>query len=607
MEDDTTAIAALERVLLTVEAELMALHSGEPVNAQALEARLVTDVTTPARAMAASVPPPPPAPPPPPPRPAPLNPMPPRSAMPPPPIRPKPRPAPIESRVTLERLFRIGGIGLVVLAAVFFVSTAISRGWIGPSAQLALATLVSLGLVGQSFRFAPSQRIWSVTIAAGGAASFFVSGVIGHLGLDLLSTEAAVAWLSGAVLGFLALARAHDSERLAILGAPAAALGVVLLAGSTDAAESVLLIVGVGWTFALAAATAAQRWFAARALGGIVGAGIVLLGAGLSVDDGVTAASVVGAAVGILAVATLAVQQLREFDPEQTLALVEARVASGLIPWISFVAAIVVGVEFTEDAAGWTVVAVGASGAIAAHLLRGKVHPTMSMLHLLAGIGTATIGFVSVLDGPALLAVLLVQAVLTGVLAVRSNAAEMTVAATVLGGVVTAWAIALTAGALAGSGFTIGELLVTAAIVLAAAVGTWMLRNSEAVRSAWICSWIATLVWVMAAWQAVPQAQMWISLSWAVLSVGLLASRSLWSGSHQAEQFRTAVRVGLTTLGLTGAKLIFVDLVTVDVLWRAGLFLAIGGVFLRLAFVLPSLLERTDETVEPEHEAARVG
>ena len=50
MEDDTTAIAALERVLLTVEAELMALHSGEPVNAQALEARLVTDVTTPARA-----------------------------------------------------------------------------------------------------------------------------------------------------------------------------------------------------------------------------------------------------------------------------------------------------------------------------------------------------------------------------------------------------------------------------------------------------------------------------------------------------------------------------------------------------------------------------
>ena len=54
MEDDTTAIAALERVVLTVEAELMALHSGEPLNAQALEARLGTDVTTPARAMAAS-------------------------------------------------------------------------------------------------------------------------------------------------------------------------------------------------------------------------------------------------------------------------------------------------------------------------------------------------------------------------------------------------------------------------------------------------------------------------------------------------------------------------------------------------------------------------
>ena len=307
MDDTTPTIAALERILLTVEAELVALHVGEPVDTAELDRRLQAELTGVGSPVAAQPPPQPtfavatPGPPPPPPPPPSVS----------PPLPPPPSPTlssrpsasvPAGSRGTLEWLFRVGGIALVVLAAVFFVSTAISRGWIGPTAQLALATAVSLGIVGQSFRFPDAQRAWRVTMAAGGAAAFFVTGVVGHLGLDLLGIGAAVAWLAAAIGGFLVLARAHDSELIAALGGPAAGLGAVLVAGSADVSDAVLLAVGVGWTAALAFAAAGQRWFIARAVGGVVGATVILFGVGLSVDDSVTALSIAGGALGVASI-----------------------------------------------------------------------------------------------------------------------------------------------------------------------------------------------------------------------------------------------------------------------------------------------------------------
>ena len=83
---------------------------------------------------------------------------------------------------------------------------------------------------------------------------------------------------------------------------------------------------------------------------------------------------------------------------------------------------------------------------------------------------------------------------------------------------------------------------------------------------------------------------MWISISWAVASVALLSTRMILTGEKGSELYGRVVNLGLATLGVTGAKLIFVDLVAVDVLWRAALFFVIGGMFLRLAFILPKLL-----------------
>ncbi len=607
-EPDPTAIAALERLLLTVEAELMAVHLGQPVDVAALEHTLEHDLTGHTRPELLEPPPAPvpsigtgPAPPSPPTMPAP---MPPPPAGPPPPQPPSPRPTSPPARSSfapLEWLFRVGGIGLVVLAAVFFVSTAISRGWIGPTAQLVLATGASLGLVAQSFRFGEGRRPWRVTMAAGGAAAFFVSGVVGYVGLDLLSLPVAVGWLAVAVGGFLALARLHDSELISVFGAPALFAGMVLLAGEVEPAGVVLVLAAGLWALALALVTHGRGWVMGRSVGAVTAAAIAAVGTLVVADDGVTSMSMAVVMFAVGAVLSLAVSQATEFDPDsgiggRTLMLLEARLAAVSIPWAGVVLAVLlVEAPFLAISSGWAFMGVGLLFGLGVTALHTTWHPTMVMLHQLAAVGTTTVGLTLLLDGPALLAGLFAQAVITGVLADRSRAPEMLVGATALGGIVASWtAMLLVAGALE-TGLDIGNGLVTAIVVVTGLAAGWRFRNHALLGDVWILPWLAVLTWFAAVWQSAPQGQMWVSMSWAFAGVALLVSRQIWTGTLRAERVRMAVKVGLATLVVTGAKLIFVDLVAVDVLWRAALFFVIGGVFLRLAFVLPTLLNESND------------
>lgn len=638
MEQNANAIAALERVMLTVEAELTALHTGEAVNRADLEARLRTDLTAndaaPVRATDSTSPPPPPPPPfpvatnmaaPPPraltlpagpnlplqqpvPQPQPMGrqlvpPQPPSPRQPvsrhPYPVSPPSHPAgppttPRNSSLTLERVFRLGGISLVVLAAVFFVSTAISRGWIGPHSQLALAAVTSLAMIAQSFRFAPGQRAWTNTMAIGGSACLFVSGVIGHFGLDILNINIAMAWLGGTILGFLALARAHNAEIIATSGAPAAMLGILLFTASGDASAPVVLGLGTVWALSVLATTHGRSWHLARSAGAGAAAAIITIGALLEPSATTT---MVGALLGIASVFALVASQLDEYirtgaSSEQTLvAQIEARLSVMVTPWTVFMAWILLdeGTSLldTTDTIGWFAVAFGVIVTGAFTAASKYVDPTMVMLHQLAGLGTAALGFVVVLDGPALIASLLVQASISAWFAHRTSAAEMTVGAVFLGAIPTLWTfITLTAG-VAGEELSFGEILVSGAVVAIFALASVLLRDRPNLAHLWLASWAGYLVWVAASLQAVPQTQMAISLTWAASAILLIATRPLWSNRSEANR---ALNVALATLLATGAKLVFVDLVAVDVLWRAALFSVIGATFLRLAFVLPSLL-----------------
>ncbi len=616
MEQNANAIAALERVMLTVEAELTALHTGEAVNRAELETSLRTDLTSSPVAMQhTTAPAPAPAPAHPPVRPVPAPPVAtrptPRAMVPPPPnVPPPPQPvAPLPypksapaarpaRAFNLEQIFRLGGISLVVLAAVFFVSTAITRGWIGPHAQLTLAAVTSLAMIGQSFRFTPVQNAWRNTMAIGGSACLFVSGVVGHFGLDILNINVAMAWLGGTVLGFLALGRAHSSEAIAVSGAPAAVLGALLFTASGDANAAVMLGLGAIWALAVLAATFEQRWFSARAAGATASAIVITMGALIDPSDTMTR---VGASIGVLSVLALVASQLREYTVTARegqlplVAQIEARLSATVTPWVVLIASILIHADLSffdaTESIGWFAIAAGVLVVAAATAAPGRIHPTLVMLHQLAGLGTAAVGLVAVLDGPALIAALLVQTLISAAFAYRTSSPEMIIGACVLGAVPSLWTLAMVSQGLVGDVLTIGEIVVTGATIATFAAVSFMLRRRPNVQNAWILGWGALLLWAAASLQGVPQTQMVISLVWAGSAIVLIATRRALWGSQTVAQARMVLNIALGTLLLTGAKLVFVDLVAVDVLWRAALFLLIGGTFLRLAFVLPSILD----------------
>ena len=502
-----------------------------------------------------------------------------------------------------EFLFRIGGISFVVLSAIFFVSTAINREWIGPTAQLILATLVSLGFIAQSFRF--DDRRWRVTFAAGGAAGLFISGIVGHLGLDILSMAMATAWLGGAIGAFLGLSRLHNSQVVALLAAPATFIGSSLLVAAGVDSPTVMAATAAIWSVALAVTCHRRGWFVARG-GGVVIAGILSLGATINATlNGIETGTVTAVLAAIASIGVLAWQQAVELWADQSgeygwLAAFEARVFAFFIPG----SALLIGnlVESSQrfetttlDAAGVAVLAIGLLGAVVVTLTSKKIDRLMLTLHQLASLGTVLVGLAILIQGPVLLVGMLAATVVSAALARETQLVEAKAAALLLGGLAALWSAAIILGGLTAGGLSLGEAGATGLVLLSLYFGLWMIRRREDVTVAAALVWGATLLWVASMWQAAPQAQMWISISWVAMSVAVLLSRPMWNVELARERFTNAITVALATLAITGLKLIFIDLVAVDILWRAGLFFLIGGTFLRLAFVLPGML--SDEPV----------
>lgn len=502
--------------------------------------------------------------------------------------------------ISPELAFRFGGISLVVLSAIFFVSTAINREWIGPTAQLVLATAVSLGFIAQSFRFDADH--WRVTFASGGAAGLFVSGVVGHLGLDVLSMPVVAGWLAVTVAAFLGLARIHDSQVLAALAAPASLIGTLLLAASGIDSPALIAAAGALWASLLAAACHGQRWPIARSAGAVV-AGMIVTGGAAAGDLGLFAPATIAVLAGLASIGYLAWQQATSVRRQQTgqvstLSAFEARVFALFIPWVAItVSALLNGAQLLgrngDDLTGWATIAVGLLGGGVVALSPARVDRLMVTLHQLAGIGIAVVGLTLLVEGPALVAGLLAAAVVSAALAHQTAMIEALGLAGLFGAIVAVWTLGILVDGITDDGLRVGEAITTG-LVLATSFGAlWLARQRDEVLliGAWV-GWAATLMWVAAVLQPVPQAQMWISISWVALSVGLLMSRTFWSGELATAQFANIVNIALATFALTGCKLVFVDLGAVDILWRAALFFVIGGTFLRLAFVLPGLLGR---------------
>jgi uncharacterized membrane protein len=360
-----------------------------------------------------AAPPPPPveiAPPPPAPRPAP------------PPRRPQAPPTPARPSFDLEellggRVLAWAGAVAVFIGVVFFLATAIRRGWIDEPTRVVLAYLGSTALLAVGLylyeRKGRSQAALAAVAAA--IASLYASTTAATTlyGLVDPALGLGVALLVGAAA--TAIAVRWDSRELAGIGIVGALLSPVLVdAGTTGVALAFMAVALVS----AAAVLLWKRWDWLAFAAFLTSAPQLVAWLADPYENSLGLSLGVLSAFWVLyAVAALG-YELRDRTEKlrfssASLLLGDAILTAGA-GWLmldesghsDFATAWVVGVAFVHVALG-------------AATLRGRISREVSLLLLAVGIGLSAIGAALALDGPALVAAWSVEAVLLAWLARR--------------------------------------------------------------------------------------------------------------------------------------------------------------------------------------------
>lgn len=481
----------------------------------------------------------------------------------------------VPQELDVERLLRWGGVGLVVLAIAFAVSTAVSRGWIGRELQFAGALAVSCSLCAAGVWLRERRPPWQHALCIAGVLGAHLT-VASPLLRDLApDTVAGVATVVVAAAG-VALGVHVRSRWVAGAVAVAAPVGWFASFGGDPLPLPTALWVGAVAAGVLVVAVP-RRWDDVRVVALAVGSAFLLHP---SAEAEGAAASIVVAVVGLaVAAAWCSLPSLGDHTPGWRQA--EIQLAMLVAPWATAVVALVGDLEddrsggFGALAVAAVVAAVawfGRSRLVDAHVVSLAVSASVALsiaLGLLLGESTFALGFA--LQGAGLLQI---ERRLRPNLRILIN-----------GIVVLALSVLLLAGRLidawrddASPGADVAHTLALLAIVVAVVVE----ERRELRRALALGSLVLVLMWLGSILVHLPQGQAVVSVSWVGVGTALLVGGA-------ARKIPQAAQAGLAVFGLTVGKLLTVDLAEVDTLWRAGLFLVIGLGFLRLAFLLPKL------------------
>ena len=499
----------------------------------------------------------------------------------------------------MDQLLKWSGVVLLFLSAVFLVSTAIQRRWIGPEIQLAGAAAIGVGLIGCGLHLGAKKDGWDTPLIGAGLAVLAACSGAGWAWLEL--GERTIWTL--AVLGVLG-ASAHYTAGLRSSGLGAVSTVAVLLAGAavTQGVDEMAVMIAV----VVVTMEATAAWIRRPLLHlftvatGVASFGILLTWSLLDPDPAGARTLVAGSIVSLIfwfapiwlrALERTSTETTTTFATHPAWSQITERVPLGLP--VLFGAAVASGWKLSDIDAGRLFLSLGALGlllAAGAFRVAGK-QPTIAVTHGLAGMAALTVGSATLLDGSALLASLVAQSaallVLTRMLLTGPKADMF---ANVQAALVTSAAALLAASGIAAgiaSGVSVFDDGLHLLVIALVAGWAWAEhRRSAASTEAQgqpshrelpkllaAGAYGALLVWPLSALASLPQGQALVSTMWA--AVGLIAIAAGFRFEH-----RIAANVGLATLALVVLKLLTVDLAAVDTFWRVLLFFGLGGVFL---------------------------
>jgi len=249
---------------------------------------------------------------------------------------------------------------------------------------------------------------------------------------------------------------------------------------------------------------------------------------------------------------------------------------------------------------GWGVASLlGAVLFGAAYLLLTKRIPHLGYTHFMMAIGFLTIGLALILEADALMVALAAEAALLHLVSrrlatsVAGHILFMTcglwlIQRLIVGRLIHEPALIIPWTDLRDSSAPITPVLNTLAladlfaIVVAVLVST-ILRPREMVWLYRIAAHAAFLGWVWREFSASPNGNAIITVTWGVYALLLL-----FLGIRLRQQI--TINIAVITLFIVVAKLLLIDLVNLEAVWRILLFLGFGALFLMLSYYFQNLL-----------------
>ena len=339
----------------------------------------------------------------------------------PPPRRPAAPPPPRPSFDLEEllggRVLAWAGAVAVFIGVVFFLATALRRGWIDEPTRVVLAYLGSTALLALGLylyeRKGRSQAALAAVAAA--IASLYASTTAATTlyGLVDPALGLGVALLVGATA--TAIAVRWDSRELAGIGIVGALLSPVLVDSGTSGVALAFMAVAL---VSAAGVLLWKRWDWLAAAAFVTSAPQLVAWLADSYDDSLALALVVLAAFWALYAVAAVGYELRDRTEKlrfssASLLLGDAILTSGA-GWLMLDES-----GHSDAATGWVIGVALVHVVLGAATLGGRISREVSLLLLAVGIGLSAIGAALALDGPALVAAWSVEAVLLAWLARR--------------------------------------------------------------------------------------------------------------------------------------------------------------------------------------------
>jgi uncharacterized membrane protein len=498
------------------------------------------------------------------------------------------------------------GIGLLLLGLIFLYKYSVDQGWLVPVVRVAFGLVLGTTLLTIGLRVYQDHRHFSQVVLGGSIAAYYTTGFAAFNLYALVAYPVAFAFMVSVTVLAVLLALRHDEVVLSVIGVAGALATPFLLYTGTENVPALvayicLVLTGTGTIYF-------YRGWRSLLLTAFAGVWIVFLVSAFGISwarEPVQSdqwALQLGVVFGWLSLWALPVfrealsatnpdrwtwPSLGIFEGLRPLARRHAHILSVATPLIALGLSRLIW-QLTDESWGGITLALAAICGITAWVMRNReairglarVHALMALLFL-------TLAFVELLNGNALFLTLAVEAAALHLLSRRMSDRALLVGGHLLFALVGLWLVErltfnVDAG-VRGVQTIFDTSAVTDLAVLSLALGaSTVLRSREAAFVYRICVHAAFLGWLWRGLSVLPDGDAYVTIAWGLYTVALLLAGLQLARSQ-------LVIVGMGTLLLVVGKLLLVDLINLDAVWRILLFLSFGGVFLVLSYYLKAL------------------